>query len=65
MPRGLSQPRISRAAARHLAAARDALVEATTRNLRERLQLAAPELESLLRQVRSKLEFSLSGLLHE
>ncbi|MCA1828227.1 MAG: sigma-70 family RNA polymerase sigma factor [Myxococcales bacterium] len=55
---------VSRAtAARHLAAARDALVERTTRNLRDRLRLAAPELESLLRQVRSKLEISLSGLL--
>ena len=45
--------------------ARDALVERTNLNLRARLRLETNELESLLRQVRSKLEVSLSSLLRE
>jgi RNA polymerase sigma-70 factor, ECF subfamily len=57
---------VSRAtAARHLAAAREALVERTIFNLRSRLRLAPAELDSLVAQVRSKLEISLGALLHE
>jgi RNA polymerase sigma-70 factor, ECF subfamily len=57
---------VSRAtAARHLAAAREALVERTILNLRSRLRLAPAELDSLVAQVRSKLEISLGALLHE
>ncbi len=55
---------VSRAtAARHLAAARTALTERTVENLGARLRLRGAELDSLIRQVRSKLEVSLSAVL--
>jgi RNA polymerase sigma-70 factor (ECF subfamily) len=57
---------VSRAtAARHLAAAREALVERTMANLRARLRMQPEELQSLLGKVRSKLELSLGALLRE
>jgi RNA polymerase sigma-70 factor (ECF subfamily) len=55
---------VSRAtAARHLAAARTTLTERTVTNLGARLKLAGDELDSLVRQVRSKLDLSLSAVL--
>jgi len=55
---------VSRAtAARHLVAARSALTERTIANLGARLRLAPGELQSLVRQVRSKLDLSLSTIL--
>jgi len=55
---------VSRAtAARHLAAARTALTERTVATLGARLRLGDAELESLVRQVRSKLDVSLSAVL--
>ncbi len=50
-------------AARWVAAARDALVDATKRDLRERLGLTATELESVVNLLRSNLEVSLVRLL--
>jgi RNA polymerase sigma-70 factor (ECF subfamily) len=55
---------VSRATvARHLAAAREALTERTVANLGARLKLPADELASLVNQVRSKLDVSLSAVL--
>jgi len=55
---------VSRAtAARHLASARALLVERTVDQLGARLSLRGSELASLVRQVRSKLEISLSAIL--
>jgi RNA polymerase sigma-70 factor (ECF subfamily) len=50
-------------ASRRVAAAREALLDAACRLVRERLALDAGELESVLRLVRSQLEITLSGLL--
>jgi len=55
---------VSRATvARHLAAAREALTERTVAHLGARLKLAESELVSLVNQVRSKLDVSLSAVL--
>jgi RNA polymerase sigma-70 factor (ECF subfamily) len=55
---------VSRAtAARHLAAARAALTERTVEQLSGKLRLRRSELESLIRDVRSKLDVSLSAVL--
>jgi RNA polymerase sigma-70 factor (ECF subfamily) len=55
---------VSRAtAARHLAAAREALSERTVTNLCARLRLSARELASLIGKVRSTLDLSLSAVL--
>jgi RNA polymerase sigma-70 factor (ECF subfamily) len=56
--------RVSRAtAARWIAEARETVWSATRRRLRERLRLSEPELESMLRQVRSRLDLRVSALL--
>lgn len=55
---------VSRATvARHLAAAREALTERTVAHLGTRLRLPEAELVSLVNQVRSKLDVSLSAVL--
>jgi RNA polymerase sigma-70 factor, ECF subfamily len=50
-------------AARRVAAARDALLAATRRELRERLDVAADVVDSILRLIESRVEISLSRLL--
>ena len=50
-------------AARRLAAARDQVLEETTRLLSERLRLARPEVQSLMKILRSNLEISLHRVL--
>lgn len=52
-------------AARHIAAAREALWDGLTALLRQRLALPAGEVEALLEEWRSKLDVSLSGIFRE
>jgi hypothetical protein len=50
-------------ATRRLAAARKVLQDSIRRHLREHLKVASPELDSLIRAVRSELDVSLGALL--